>query len=112
MGPLPGGDRDDCLLKKDPFPGNGRSWTFNRLGMPEIDMGDINRSSTSVPYMANDDLHTLKRCEEKLGEDGSKRTHRNWCRLCYRHGKCTLSKLYCEECSECVCPDVSRKDSF
>ena len=41
------------------MPGNGRYRTFNLLGVPYIDMVNINRSSTSVPYMTNYDLHTL-----------------------------------------------------
>ena len=60
--------------------------------------------------MDNDDLHTPKRYEEKLGDNESHLTHHNWCRVCYRHGKGMLSMFYCEECRVCVCLHLSDKD--
>ena len=71
--PLPGGDVDACLLETDLLPGNDRSQSLDRLGLPDIEMLEITRAFTSVSSVTNDDLHTLQRCEEKLGEDGSKK---------------------------------------
>ena len=94
----------------DRFPGGSRSQTFNCLGVPDIEMVDINILSTSVSSMTYDDLHTLNRYEEKVGESISTRTHHNLSRVCYRHGKYMLSRIYCAKCILYVCPDGSGKD--
>ena len=91
------------------LPGDGRYHTFYCVGVPEIDIVNITRASTSVPYVTNDDLHTHKRYQEKLEEDRSKKTHQNRCRVCYRHGECILFR-FCEECRECVCSGGSGED--
>ena len=90
-------------MDADLFSGNGRSHSFNRIGVPAIDMVESTREPTSMPFMTNDDLHTLKRYEETLGDAESKRTHHNRYRVCYRNGKCMLSSFYCEEFKVCVC---------
>ena len=62
----------------DLFTGYDRSKTLDNFGVPDIKVIDITKSSTSVSSMKNDDLHTLKIYEDKLGEYGSKITHWSW----------------------------------
>ena len=66
-------------------------------------MAEINIISTSVSSITDYDLHMLKRYQEKSGDYEDKRTHRNWCRFCYRYGRLILSGFYCGVCSVCVC---------
>ena len=66
LGDFQYGRGDDCLLYTDIFPDGGRSQNLDRLGVPHIDMVEITRSSTSVLYMNNYDLHKLNRYEYKL----------------------------------------------
>ena len=68
------------------------------IGLPCIDMVEINREYTSISYMTNYDIHILKMYKEKLGEDGSKGIHWNWCIFCYIHGNCMLYRFYCDVC--------------
>ena len=72
------------------------SQTLDELGVSDIDMVEITIQYPSVSYMTYDDLHTLERCDERLREDRSKRTHWNQCIVCYRYGNFMLSMYYFE----------------
>ena len=61
LGPIPGGEGYACLLETEIFPVDRRSQTLDNIGVPEIEMVDITRSSTSVPSGTDDELHALKR---------------------------------------------------
>ena len=62
--PLTGGYGYAFLLDTYMLPGSGRYKSFDCLGTTNIDMVNINRVSTSVSYITNDELHTLKIYEE------------------------------------------------
>ena len=57
------------MFDTDLLLGVGRFQTLDPLGAPYIETVGINRASTSVSSMTNDDLHTLRRYEEKVGKE-------------------------------------------
>ena len=88
--PLPGGGKYACLLATDMMPGGGRSQTLDYLWVSEVQMVEMNRERKCVSSMSDDELNTLTRYKDVLGEDEAKRAYWNWCRVCYRHRKCIL----------------------
>ena len=78
------------MLETDLFPGGIRSHNSNCLVFIDIGRVEITIASTSLSSITNNDLHTINTHAEKLEEERPKITHRNQCRVCYRHGKCML----------------------